>query len=79
MSEEDKIIRLAFSSPNTRADDSVTFHCCTVCRNKTFTLVVDRPECLPMLKCAACGAEISRIGFAHDDDPAGSRGPNLAG
>lgn len=63
------VIHLAFKSPHVD-DDVMAFHSCSVCRNKTFTLTSDRMDGFPLLRCAACGQHIGRMGWAHDDDPA---------
>lgn len=66
----DNVVHLNFRSP-TVDDDFGAMHACTVCRNKTFTLTVDRPDGgFPLMRCAACGSHIGRMGWAHDDDPA---------
>jgi hypothetical protein len=64
----DNVIHLAFRSPHVE-DDTMAFHACKVCRNKTFTLTADKPGDFPLMRCAACGSHIGRMGWAHDDDP----------
>lgn len=62
-----EIIHLDFRSPHTvRA--SMSFIACGACSNKTYTLVEDREGDFPLMRCAACGAHIRRMGWAHDDD-----------
>lgn len=61
------VIHLAFKSPHT-VDDSMAFLACSHCRNKTYTLTVDRPGDFALMRCAACGMHIGRMGWAHDDE-----------
>lgn len=68
---DDNVIRLAFRSPHVE-QDTMTFLSCKVCRNKTYTLVEDRMMDFPLMRCAACGQHMGRMGWAHDDDPARS-------
>lgn len=63
------VIHLAFKSPHVE-DDMFALLSCRHCRNKTFTLNCDQVEGFPLMKCAACGQHIGRMGWAHDDDPA---------
>lgn len=65
----DNVIRLEFLSPHVR-EDMMAFLSCVHCQNKTFTFQRDRPGDFPLMKCAACGQHIGRMGWAHDDDPA---------
>ncbi len=64
----DNVIHLKFKSPHLESD-TMAFVSCKVCRNKTFTLIEDRPEDFPLMRCAACGHHIGRMGWAHDDPP----------
>lgn len=65
-----KVIHLKFKSPHVE-DDVMAFLSCVACRNKTFTLTDINPGVnFPMMRCAACGQHIGRMGWAHDDDPA---------
>lgn len=57
---------LAFKSPHVE-DDVMAFVCCKACRNKTYTLTTDKIDDFPLLRCAACGAHIGRMGWAHDE------------
>lgn len=68
MSENGNVIHLKFKSPHVR-DDAMAFIACRTCRNKTFTLTEDRVGDFPLMRCAACGHHIGRMGWAHDDDP----------
>lgn len=63
------VIHLSFKSPHV-ADDMMAMIACGHCKNKTFTLTEDRVDDFPLMKCAACGCHIGRMGWAHDDDPA---------
>lgn len=62
------IIHLAFKSPHVD-DDMFAMLACKHCRNKTYTFHIDRPGDFPLMKCAACGQHMGRMGWAHDDDP----------
>lgn len=64
----DNVVHLSFKSPHVEPD-TMAFYACKVCRNKTFTLVEDRVGGFPLMRCAACGHHIGRMGWAHDDDP----------
>ncbi len=64
----DNVIHLAFKSPHVE-DDAMAFLSCKACANKTYTLTTDRPGSFPLMRCAACGQHIGRMGWAHDDDP----------
>jgi hypothetical protein len=64
----DNVVFLEFKSPH-MADDMMSFVCCGHCRNKTFTLTEDRADSFPLMKCAACGQHMGRMGWAHDDLP----------
>lgn len=66
----EKVIFLEFRSPHV-ADDLMSFLSCVTCKNKTFTLTDINPGVnFPLMRCAACGQHIGRMGWAHDDDPA---------
>lgn len=67
--EDDKVVHLSFRSPHVQ-DDVMAFSACALCKNKTFTLTHDRAKGFPLMRCAACGCHIGRMGWAHDDDPA---------
>lgn len=78
MSDElgkDNVVFLKFRSPEI-ADDTITFHCCKHCRNKTFTLTETEPTAFPVLKCAACGHQCGYVGFTDNDGP--KSGPKSA-
>lgn len=64
----DKVIHLKFKSPHVE-EDTMAFLSCKLCRNKTYTLTEDKPEYFPLMRCAACGSHIGRMGWYHDDDP----------
>lgn len=65
----DNVIHLAFKSPHA-TEDTMAFLACGVCHNKTYTLTEDTPGDFPLMRCAACGQHMGRMGWAHDDDPA---------
>jgi len=62
------VIDLKFRSPHGEPD-TMAFIACRVCRNKTYTLTEDQPGRFPIMRCAACGQHMGRMGWAHDDDP----------
>jgi hypothetical protein len=62
------VVRLEFKSPHVE-DDTMAFLSCKACKNKTYTFTMDRPDDFPLMRCAACGQHIGRMGWAHDDDP----------
>lgn len=64
------VIEMKFRSPHMADDDTITFIACKSCLNKTYTLVHDRVSTFPLMKCAACGQAMGRMGWYHDDDPA---------
>lgn len=64
----DNVIRLEFKSPHV-ADDMMALLACRHCKNKTYTLTIDEIDSFPLMRCAACGRHIGRMGWAHDDDP----------
>lgn len=68
-SDDDKVIHLKFKSPHVE-DDMMAFLSCVACKNKTFTLTMDQPPgSFPLLRCAACGSHLGRLGWVHPDDP----------
>lgn len=73
----DNLIHLKFRSPHV-VDDTMAFLACGACKNKTYTLTFDRVEGFPLMRCAACGCHIGRMGWAHDDDPAKTDGEPVA-
>ena len=60
------VIELKFRSPHV-VDDSMAFLACSVCRNKTYTLTEDQPGGFPLMRCAACGQHMGRMGWYRDD------------
>ena len=66
MNEGNKVVFLAFKNPVETTDEGINFVACKHCRNKTYTLIDDAVEQFPMLKCAACGSHIGRIGWADN-------------
>lgn len=64
-----EVIHLEFRSPHVE-EDMMALLSCKHCRNKTYTLTLDQPPgSFPLMRCAACGQHIGRMGWAHDDDP----------
>ena len=63
---DENVIHLAFKNPNATTDEGINFIACKHCRNKTYTLTEDKVDSFPLLKCAACGAHIGRMGWADD-------------
>lgn len=63
-SDGDNVVFLAFKTEQL-ADDTMAFQSCVVCRNKTFTVVEDKVGDFPLMRCAACGQHIGRIGWAE--------------
>jgi hypothetical protein len=63
------VIELIFRSPH-MVDDAMAFLACSVCRNKTYTLTEDRPGDFPLMRCAACGQHMGRMGWYRDDPEA---------
>ena len=62
------IVHLKFKSPHVE-DDMMAFLACKNCRNKTYTLTFDKLDTFPLMRCAACGQHVGRMGWSHDDDP----------
>lgn len=58
------VIELAFKNTASSTEEWIAFIACKHCKNKTYTLTEDNPESFPLLKCAACGMHIGRIGWA---------------
>lgn len=66
MSEGGNVVFLKFKSEQ-QAEDTMAFLACSNCRNKTYTHTIDRPGDYPLVRCAACGSHIGRIGWADND------------
>jgi hypothetical protein len=64
------VIELKFRSPHV-VDDAMAFLACSACRNKTYTLTEDAPGYFPLMRCAACGQHMGRMGWYRDDVEAG--------
>lgn len=64
----DNVVFLKFRSPHTEPD-TMAFIGCKNCKNKTYTLVEDRVDSYPLMRCACCQQHMGRMGWAHDDDP----------
>ncbi len=67
-SGDGKVVFLAFSNPKPAKEriDSIVLTGCAQCKNKTFTLVHDIPDYFPRLRCAACGQNMGRMGYAPE-------------
>lgn len=66
-----EIIKLHTQRPaDTTEADYITFISCKACRNKCYVLIEEsRPDMLyPLVKCAACGAAIGRIGWLSGEE-----------
>jgi len=61
------VVRLEFRSPHLE-DDMLALSACKHCRNKTFTLSHEQVDNFPLMRCAACGCHIGRMGWARDDE-----------
>ena len=62
----DNLVHLKFRSPH-MADDMMVLIACGHCRNKTFTLTEDQPGGFPLMRCAACGQHMGRMGYVRDN------------
>lgn len=66
----DKVVFLAFDNPEMKSG-MIQRLACRTCNNKTYTVTYDdetfHRETFPHLKCACCGADCGRIGWAPDD------------
>lgn len=65
--DSDKVVFLAYSNEKVR-EDTQTFVACGHCRNKTFTLIPPPDKGFNMVRCAACGQDIGRMGWADGND-----------
>lgn len=66
---DNNVVFLEFKSPHV-VEDAMSFLSCVACKNKTFTLTDINPGVnFPLMRCAACGQHVGRMGWAHDDDP----------
>lgn len=69
-----EVIHLKYRSPE-QDEDIMAFLACAHCKNKTYTHTIDKVGYFPLVRCAACGQHIGRLGWVHDDDPLVSGGP----
>jgi hypothetical protein len=67
MSNDGNVVFLKFKSEH-QDEDTMAFLACKVCRNKTFTHTIDKPDYWPLVRCAACGQHIGRLGWADKGD-----------
>mgnify|MGYP001576579116 CR=1 FL=1 len=63
-----KVVYLKFKSEQLD-EDTMAFLACKVCKNKTFTHTFDDMDNFPLVRCAACGQHIGRVGYADTKDP----------
>jgi len=61
------LIYLDFKNGNT-TDDMMSFIACGHCHNKTYTLTDDDQSKFALMRCAACGNHIGRIGWVPVDE-----------
>lgn len=61
------VVYLKFKNDNLQ-EDTMAFLACAVCKNKTFTHTFDRVDSFPLVRCAACGQHIGRVGWADDKE-----------
>jgi hypothetical protein len=61
----EKVVYLAYTNRETVAE-GIDFISCGHCRNKTYTMTHDSKDGFPLVKCAACGCHIGRIGWANE-------------
>lgn len=66
------VVHLAFRRPDNIDSDMMAFFACKACRNKTYTLTEDRTGDFPLMRCAACGNHMGRIGWVDDEERAGA-------
>lgn len=65
--DRDNVVFLKFKTPNAD-EEGITFTACKRCKNKTFTLIYDRADDFPMVRCAACGNQVGRVGWTDEDE-----------
>ena len=65
-----EVIELKYRSPHVQ-DDTMSFLACKACRNKTYTMTIDIPDWFPLMRCAACGQHMGRMGWWKDDSETG--------
>lgn len=63
MSNEN-VVFLAYDNPNAPAKAFTEYVSCKHCQNKTYTIVMEGDERFPLVRCAACGCHIGRMGWA---------------
>lgn len=64
----DNVVFLKYSNPQDTDSEWLSFIVCKHCRNKTFTLMQDDEKGYPLLKCAACGSHLGKVGWADRAD-----------
>lgn len=65
MSEDKKVVWLAFKSDNVEPE-GLYLRACVTCRNKTYLLVDNGDNKFPSLRCAACGFTLGNVGWADE-------------
>lgn len=63
-----EVVYLEFHS-HRQKPEGMDFLACSHCRTKTFTHTYLGGNEFPLVKCAACGQHIGRVGWVCDDDP----------
>ena len=63
----DNVIHLAFRNPRL-VDDTMAMLSCVGCKNKTFTFTQMVVGDFPVMRCAACGDHLGKMGWVHDED-----------
>lgn len=69
MSDE-KVVYLAFHNTEKTTVGSIERLACKACRNKTFVVTYDDASEYPALRCACCGADCGRFGWAPEQEKA---------
>lgn len=64
---DDKVVYLKFRTEKAEIDTAVCYIACANCRNKTYTILDGGGSKFPLVRCAACGTDIGRIGWASDE------------
>lgn len=60
------VVFLKFKNEKVAESDTMALFACVVCRNKTYTLTEDRVGGFPLMRCAACGQHMGRMGWAPE-------------
>lgn len=65
MSDDGKVVFLKLRTTN-QSEDMLALMACKHCRNKTFTHTEDIPGDFLLVRCAACGQHIGRVGWTEE-------------